>query len=778
MRTTTLKNLLQNDNTLGINKILIPKIQRAYAQGRMDSHATKTRKKFLGAIQEAVRSEKPLTLDFIYGHIDDGCLIPLDGQQRLTTLWLLHWFAREKEKIKFENLDLFTYHTRYSARDFLTRLTDYHPDLSKPLSEQINNQGWFPMDWINDPTVAGMLTMLDLIQQEFGDIERLWEKLDLINFYFLSIPEMNLTDEIYIKMNSRGKPLTEFEHFKAEFLKTIRASYSAPEQGDATAKRIGIKIDTEWTDLLWPYRDANNIIDDAFMRYFLLITYIITYKEGHSVTEIRESDNFDLLKKFYRNKPSNIEYFEATLDGWVKVKKSLTEKNPETGFPLDDLFEDFLCYEYTPNKVVTLDHSDIHLMRTCVESFPQVQIRYTYFIALFYAFLYWIERQDVVTEMDFRRRLRIVVNLIKNSSNEVVDNPKGDAGNRMPAIIRQIEGIVQSGMVDTAMTVGGLSTPNFSVSQLIEEKQKLTFINAKPAYAPALFKLEDHPLIAGRTQIVGFENTDLYDIFIRIYDNDEFERDAVDCALLSLGDYSQRKNDSSIIMMGTGNDNALKNNAWFTLFHPTEKTEGFRNTQVILHKLFARLTPDAKQDFLTSLSLDYIKNCRLARQYDWRYYYIQYPSFRARRYGKYTMEKDKPYELVALWSAQKESTKAYQCFLNEIKEARIDGVGEWVNIREIEYKDGLLKCKNDRFEFSRKDSQQPERFLLIPQSGEGVDSVDRLEYFSRNSNPSQWEELKSETREGASNQIPDILNVEEGELWSGKRQEKPLGARS
>lgn len=41
--------------------------------------------------------------------------------------------------------------------------------------------------------------------------------------------------------------------------------------------------------------------------------------------------------------------------------------------------------------------------------------------------------------MDFRRRLRVVVNLLKNSRNEVVDTPNGDAGNRMPANLRQVK---------------------------------------------------------------------------------------------------------------------------------------------------------------------------------------------------------------------------------------------------------------------------------------------------------------------------------------------------
>ena len=56
------------------------------------------------------------------------------------------------------------------------------------------------MEWSNDPTVRGMLTMLDEIQKRFADINDLWNKLDKINFYFRDIEEMKLTDDIYIKM--------------------------------------------------------------------------------------------------------------------------------------------------------------------------------------------------------------------------------------------------------------------------------------------------------------------------------------------------------------------------------------------------------------------------------------------------------------------------------------------------------------------------------------------------------------------------------------------------
>lgn len=74
--------------------IRIPMIQRDYAQGRPSW--VNSRNRFLSDIQESLMpSGKPLHLDFIYGIKQDEdsvrAFCPLDGQQRLTTLFLLHW---------------------------------------------------------------------------------------------------------------------------------------------------------------------------------------------------------------------------------------------------------------------------------------------------------------------------------------------------------------------------------------------------------------------------------------------------------------------------------------------------------------------------------------------------------------------------------------------------------------------------------------------------------------------------------------------------------------
>ena len=76
-------------------KIVIPIIQRDYAQGR--SGKEYIREKFLTQIKNALDGSNPSgELDFVYGTTKDGCFYPLDGQQRLTTLWLLHWFIASK----------------------------------------------------------------------------------------------------------------------------------------------------------------------------------------------------------------------------------------------------------------------------------------------------------------------------------------------------------------------------------------------------------------------------------------------------------------------------------------------------------------------------------------------------------------------------------------------------------------------------------------------------------------------------------------------------------
>ena len=73
-------------------RIRIPKIQRDYAQGREIPKVNEIRKDFVHTLLLVVKGRRPaIELDFVYGSNQNNAFEPLDGQQRLTSLFLLHW---------------------------------------------------------------------------------------------------------------------------------------------------------------------------------------------------------------------------------------------------------------------------------------------------------------------------------------------------------------------------------------------------------------------------------------------------------------------------------------------------------------------------------------------------------------------------------------------------------------------------------------------------------------------------------------------------------------
>lgn len=158
--------------------ILIPAIQRDYAQGRTTATATRIRKDFVEELKGYLLDGASHSLDFIYGYGTDTFFIPLDGQQRLTTLWLLHLYlgcmtGRMEQISKF----VFNYETRDSSARFCEKLLEnagklLTPDMlrkkegevskSKP-GTIIKDEAWWFTNWSDDPTISGMLTMLDEI---------------------------------------------------------------------------------------------------------------------------------------------------------------------------------------------------------------------------------------------------------------------------------------------------------------------------------------------------------------------------------------------------------------------------------------------------------------------------------------------------------------------------------------------------------------------------------------------------------------------------------------
>ena len=274
-------------------KIEIPIIQRDYAQGREDEKTNKIRELFLDSLIKAIESEdSKLELDFVYGDIKNGVFQPLDGQQRLTTLWLLHWYIAFKAgtlKVNETTFKKFTYETRISSREFCNELVEKADKLGEgeTLSKKITDASWFFLSWKKDPTIKSMLVMLDAIESKLNDkspdkFKEEWDKLisdnPPITFHFKELNDIGLTDDLYIKMNARGKQLTDFENFKADLVGYIKNENIEHEINPKES--IAHKLDTTWTDIFWKNKSPNNNIDEiyyAFINRFLL-NCLITYK--------------------------------------------------------------------------------------------------------------------------------------------------------------------------------------------------------------------------------------------------------------------------------------------------------------------------------------------------------------------------------------------------------------------------------------------------------------------------------------------------------------------
>ena len=99
------KNEFQvGEKRIRLNKIIIPIIQRDYAQGRIEPEINRIRARFLQSLHQAI-TRQPITLDFVYGDIDvNGIMTPLDGQQRLTALFLLHWYSAKKKVFQIPSM--------------------------------------------------------------------------------------------------------------------------------------------------------------------------------------------------------------------------------------------------------------------------------------------------------------------------------------------------------------------------------------------------------------------------------------------------------------------------------------------------------------------------------------------------------------------------------------------------------------------------------------------------------------------------------------------------
>lgn len=295
----TLWEILAGPDSL---RILIPRIQRDYAHGRADKAAVEVRTTLVEELIVSLEkngsssSDERVDLGLVFGAADNGEMTLYDGQQRFTTLFLLHWclawMARDISAA--DVLRRFSYNSRLHSRDFCRALTtvglQIEPNGDKP-SQRFLDATWFCPIWCTDPTVAGMLVVLDLMYDRLanGDQEaaELWGKLksELAPcFSWLRLSKNENNEDLYVKLNSRGRNLTEFEKLKAWLEQQVKENGSWKEVALATNWKR--KLDNEWLDLFWRESGSNTeTMDSAMLTFFLGNALNLAIATGDGIDE-------------------------------------------------------------------------------------------------------------------------------------------------------------------------------------------------------------------------------------------------------------------------------------------------------------------------------------------------------------------------------------------------------------------------------------------------------------------------------------------------------------
>lgn len=340
--------------TSNISQIKIPMIQRDYVQSLDD----KKFKKFLNVLVDALNNGTELSLDFIYGNInEDGVFEPIDGQQRLTTLALLtfYLYCRQSENILQNPFEYITYATRQSANNFCQLLRsdkwkNKFNDTDNP-SNIIKNDIKYFKEYDEDTTIFAMLQALDKIHNSIKnqDIDSLTKNISNISFHIFPMESFNLSDDLYIKMNGRGKQLSSFDNFKADYFKWLE------ENEIEDTENIKRKFNNEYIDIFWDFTfENNNKLPDPESLFFRFINRFIIAKNDLSQNIL--SDNFINDSEDMNYIYNSFEIYKITFQNHHKAFITLLENLTKIS-NINDYFQHHIA-NYEENTSVKFNISD------------------------------------------------------------------------------------------------------------------------------------------------------------------------------------------------------------------------------------------------------------------------------------------------------------------------------------------------------------------------------------------------------------------------------------
>lgn len=515
---------LNKDTKVKVSQIIIPKIQRPYAQGRQDGICTYVRNTLLNELFANFKTDEIFDFNFIYGIVrpsnDEYVMELLDGQQRMTTLFLLYWYIancelteeNEEDKTIRDALGRFVYETRSTSTVFCHKLASYRVDLSGQTPSKVIRQAkWYFKSFDRDSTITAMLTMLDAIHERYinQDDNTLHTKMSNIQFYVKSLGFFNLSEELYIKMNARGLQLSLFENFKADLTNYISEVDYPPfkklvplyrKDSEETVEfhfNFSVKLDSKWIDMFW--RKGFENFDASYMSFFsrfFACKYIVSTKEIVTDRDMRQDL---ILRKIYTDAEKRTETNEYL--GFKEFESILTN-HPEYVLTLNKILDTFYQYDFKDSKKVIYEMMVPAWEKLSLEGddfYSNINSKMTHIkLITFGAVIEFIEAFESFDTEVFKQWMRIVWN--------VVENTNIDSLTPVSSLIRKFSAIIHS----IAKRISGEESFYYALSQwkedstderenraLLEEVLKASRIAENDKWLPVFEDAEKHPYFRG-----------------------------------------------------------------------------------------------------------------------------------------------------------------------------------------------------------------------------------------------------------------------------------------
>ncbi|MDE6258946.1 MAG: DUF262 domain-containing protein [Muribaculaceae bacterium] len=528
--------------------ILIPRIQRPYAQGRSDKNVHDIRRSFVENLLDTISDDEEHTLElsFIFGalkridfkdsKVDSQALELLDGQQRLTTLFLLHWYLYKKECPEQipDWLSKFRYETRDSSMAFLYKITDKNNQLdlsanngeeTKP-SEAIMRLKWFGNDFLCDTTVMSMLRMLDEIDAQYRVLEAngktqqhsLHKNLGRLQFYIRLLVDFDMPDLLFIKMNSRGLPLTTFDNFKADILKYMEGvkAYDFPTYNINGSPApfhfyFASQIDTKWIYLFWegpstPQKDEIIELDDirTGARFFRFLNRILFSKLAIDYAETENPNEKEVLKKaceFFRTVPEV--NMDKHLTDWITEyvpairrwdgRQDYFRQSTHLLNILSDNYRSGIRLRDAIRKSPFIATSNFEIFSKASDANGTFLYAHRAFLTIIIDFLLQLPSEKAIDSPMVKKNLRKLIRVLHN----VIEHTEIEKTNIL-SFIKAFHEILLSFNLQSENFYSALSEYEGNFKWLKMEAVKAKDICRDKSFEAVMIRAEEHPILRGR----------------------------------------------------------------------------------------------------------------------------------------------------------------------------------------------------------------------------------------------------------------------------------------